>query len=110
MVLLDLLIGTVGVAQTLTLAEAEQTAIRNNPRIGSAGLTAQAADKQVNEARAASRPLLNGFLTGTGAEIGTAIAAGNLTTSSSSNRLDTGKSISQMDTDFGRTSNLTQTC
>jgi outer membrane protein len=107
--LLNLLIATAGVAQTLTLAEAEQTAVRNNPKIGSAGLTAQAAGKQIKEAHAASLPLLNSFVTGTGAEIGTAIAAGNLTTSSISNRVATGMSLSQMVTDFGRTSNLTQT-
>jgi outer membrane protein len=96
-------------AGTLTLAQAEETAIRNNPKIGSAGLVAQAAEKQVNEARAASRPTLNGFATATGAEIGTAVAAGALTTSSISNRLATGVSLSQMITDFGRTRNLTKT-
>ncbi len=106
---LGLLLGTAGLSQTLTLAEAEQTALRNNPKIGSAGLNAQAAGKQIDEAKAASRPLLNGFVTGTGAEIGTAIAAGNLTTSSISNRLATGMSLSQMVTDFGRTSELAQT-
>jgi outer membrane protein len=93
----------------LTLTQAEEIAVRNNPRIGSAGLVAQATQKQVNEARAASRPTLNGFLTGTGAETGTAVAAGNLTTSSLSSRLATGVGISQMLTDFGRTSNLTKT-
>ncbi len=108
-VLLGLMAGTAALAQTLTLAEAEQTALRNNSRIGSAGLTAQAADKQIDQARAASRPTLNGFLTGTGAEVGTAIASGALTTSSISNRLATGMAISQMVTDFGRTSYLTQT-
>ncbi len=105
---LSLLVRTACAADTLTLAQAEETALRNNPKIGSAGLVAQAAQKQVNEARAASRPTLNGFLTGTGAETGTAVAAGNLTTSSISSRLASGVALTQMLTDFGRTSNLTQ--
>jgi outer membrane protein len=96
-------------AQTLTLSEAEQTALHNNPRIGSVTFTAQAASQQINQARAASRPTLNGFVTGTGAEIGTAIAAGALTTSSISNRAASGLAISQMVTDFGRTKSLTNT-
>jgi outer membrane protein len=94
--------------QALTLAQAEETALRNNPRIGSAGLNAQAAEKQITEARAASRPTLNGFVTGTGADVATAVAAGALTTSSISNRAASGVSLSQMITDFGRTSNLTK--
>lgn len=94
-------------ADSLTLAEAEAIAVRNNPRVGSAGLVAQAVHQQVTEARAASRPTVNGFLTGTGAETATAVAAGNLTTSSVSSRLATGIGLSQMITDFGRTSNLT---
>ncbi len=95
--------------KTLTLAEAEQIAFRNNPRIGSASLTAQAAGQRITQARSALRPALNGFLTGTGAEIGTSIGAGALTTSSLSNRVASGLALSQMVTDFGRTSNLTQT-
>lgn len=93
-------------ADTLTLAQAEETALRNNPKIASAGLYTRASEKQVNEARAAARPTLNGALTGTGAETATAVAAGALTTSSISSRLATGLSLSQMITDFGRTSNL----
>ncbi len=103
------LIARANAADTLTLAQAEETAIRNNPKIGSAGLVVQAAEKQVSEARAAFKPTVNGFATATGAEIGTAVAAGALTTSSISNRLATGVSLSQMITDFGRTSNLTKT-
>lgn len=82
--------------------------MHNNPKIGSAGLIARAAEKQVIEERAASRPTLNGFLTGTGAETATAVAAGALTTSSISSRGATGVSMSQMITDFGRTANLTR--
>jgi len=108
-VLLSLLAGGSCLAQRLTLAEAEQTALRNNPRIGSASLVAQATAQQINETRAATKPTVNGFLTGTGAEVGSAIGAGALTTSSISNRAATGLSLSQMVTDFGRTSNLTRT-
>jgi outer membrane protein len=103
------MLAQIAFAETLTLAQAEETAVRNNPKIGSAGLVAQAAEKQITEARAASRPTLNGFVTGTGAETATAVAAGALTTSSISSRAATGMSLSQMITDFGRTSNLTKT-
>ena len=93
-------------AQPLTLAQAEETALKNNPKIASAGLTAQASEKQITEARAASRPTLNGFVTGTGAEVATAVAAGALTTSSISDRIASGLAMSQLLTDFGRTSSL----
>ena len=106
--MLCVLVGTASAAEPLTLDQAEAIALRNNPRIGSSGLIAQATEKQIAEARAASRPSLNGYLTGTGAETGTAVAAGALTTSSISNRAASGVALSQMVTDFGRTTNLTK--
>jgi outer membrane protein len=108
-VLSALLVLTARAADTLTLAQAEQIALRNNPKVGSSGLVAQAAEKQIAEAHAAFLPTLNGYLTGAAAEIGTALAAGVMQTSSISNRATTGVALTQMVTDFGRTSNLTQT-
>lgn len=95
--------------QTITLSEAEQFAVEHNPRLSSASLTAQAVGKTVNEARAARYPTLSGNLTGTGAETGTTVAAGALTTSSLSSRAASGLALSQLITDFGRTANLTET-
>jgi len=94
--------------KTLTLAEAEQIAVGNSPRLSSAGLTSAASNKVIAEVRAAKYPTLNGAVTGTGAQTATAIAAGALTTSSISSRGASGVSVSQLITDFGRTSDLTE--
>ena len=90
----------------LTLADARKIAVQNEPRLASAGFLARAAGQVVKETRSAYLPTLAGNLTGVGAEEGTAVAAGALTTSSLSSRFATGVVISQLVTDFGRTSNL----
>lgn len=92
----------------LTLADAQQIAIRNEPRLASASLVARAAGQAVNETRSAYFPTVSGNLTGVGAEEGTAVAAGALTTSSLSSRIASGVVVNQLITDFGRTSNLTR--
>jgi outer membrane protein len=101
--------GGLAAQQTLTLAEAEEYAVANNPRLSSARLTAQAVDKTVAEAKAARYPTLSVNVTGTGAETGTTVSAGALTTSSLSNRAASGLALSQLITDFGRTKSLTET-
>jgi outer membrane protein len=96
-------------AQTLvklTLAEAQNIALRNEPRLASASLVAQAAGQVVKETRSAYFPTVAGNVTGVGAEEGTAVAAGALTTSSLSSRVASGVVVSQLITDFGRTPNL----
>jgi outer membrane protein len=91
----------------LSLSQAEAIALRNHPRIASADLRARASTELVDEARAAYYPTIAGNFTATAvADPGTAIAAGNLTTSSISNRVAVGASLLQMVTDFGRTSAL----
>ncbi len=90
----------------LTLAQAEELALKNHPRIGSATLNAEAAGKVVNETRSAYFPTMAANLTGADAIEGTAVAAGALTTSSLSTRVTSGMSLLQMVTDFGRTSHL----
>jgi outer membrane protein len=91
----------------LTLAQAETIALRNHPGVASAELRARASAKLVNETKSAYYPTLAANLTGAlVADPGTAIAAGNLTTSSISNRFATGGALLQMVTDFGRTSAL----
>lgn len=90
----------------LTLAQAEELALKNHPRIASAGLNAEAAHKVVDEARSAYLPTVAANLTGTDALEGTVVAAGALTTSSLSTRFASGLSLLQLVTDFGRTTHL----
>ena len=94
--------------KTLTLAQAEDLAVQNHPRIASSNLRAQAAAKVVTQFRAAYFPTLSGSLTGTVADEGTVIAAGALQTSSLSSRTAGGLGLTQLVTDFGRTLNLTR--
>jgi outer membrane protein len=91
---------------TLTLEQAEALALKNHPRIASAGLNAEAARKVVNESRSAYFPTVAANLTGTDALEGTVVAAGALTTSSLSTRFASGMNLLQLVTDFGRTSHL----
>jgi outer membrane protein len=92
--------------KTLTLAQAEEYALQNHPRIASSGLRALAAGKIVTEVRSAYFPTLYGNVTSTVAEEGTVIAAGALQTSSLSTRTAVGAGLTQLVTDFGRTTNL----
>jgi outer membrane protein len=92
--------------RTLTLEEAEKLALRNHPRIASASLNAQATGAVVPQVRSAFRPQLTASLTTAGADRDTAIAAGTLQTSGLASRAATGIGISQLVTDFGRTSRL----
>jgi outer membrane protein len=95
---------------TLTLKQAEDSAISHHPRLLAAKLRAGAASQGVREARSAYFPTVAGNLTGTlVADSGTAIAAGNLTTSSISNRFAAGGGLLQLVTDFGRTLALVNT-
>jgi outer membrane protein len=92
----------------LTLSEAEQIAVKNHPRIGSASLTAEAAKSVVTEARAPFYPMVSGNLTGVGAEHSSTLAAGAVQTSSLYSRVAAGVTVSQLVTDFGRTKNLVE--
>lgn len=93
--------------ESLTLAEAEAIALKSHPEIASANFRAQASTKVIHEAQSAYYPTVLGNVTGAlVADPGTAVAAGNLTTSSISNRFATGGALLQMVTDFGKTSAL----
>ncbi len=95
---------------TVTLSQLEALALQNHPQIAAAGLRADASTKIIGQAQSAFYPTLIGNVTGTlAADAGTATAAGNLTTSSISNRFATGGALLQMITDFGRTSALVRT-
>jgi len=90
----------------LTLAEAEDAAIRNHPRLSSASLSAEAARSAVTESRSALLPTLTSNFTSVEAEHSSTLSVGAIQTSSLYSRVAVGVGISQLITDFGRTSNL----
>jgi outer membrane protein len=90
----------------LTLAEAERLAVANNPQLSAAQLNAAASGQVPLELRANFQPNLSGAVTGVGADSGSRLAAGGLTNPAVYNRVGTGLLLSQLVTDFGRTSNL----
>jgi outer membrane protein len=94
-------------AAPLTLAQAEATALANQPRMLAAQLRARASGERIREARSAYFPSVGFNATGVRvADTGTSTAAGYLTTSSLSDRFAYGGSLNQLVTDFGRTSAL----
>ena len=91
---------------TLTRAQAEQMAIEHNPHINVSRLLALAQHQVVRENRSAELPTLNGSLTAEKAYDGSRIASGALSSSRLIEHAGGGVSLSQLITDFGRTSNL----
>jgi outer membrane protein len=99
--------GTITRMQPLTLAEAEAIALANQPRMLAAQQRAKAAADQIRETRSEYFPTLSFNATGARvADPGTATAAGNITTSSISDRFAYGGNLIQLVTDFGRTKAL----
>jgi outer membrane protein len=93
--------------KNLTLSQAETIALANQPRMLAAQQSALAAADQIREARSDYFPSVDFNATGVRvADTDTATAAGNITTSSLSDRFAYGGNLTQMVTDFGRTSAL----
>jgi outer membrane protein len=92
--------------EELTRQQAEQLALKNNPRISVAALTALAQKQVVRETRSAELPNLNGNITGEDAEEGSRISSGSLAASRLLYHVGAGLTLSQLITDFGRTRNL----
>jgi outer membrane protein len=92
----------------LSLADAEERALKNQPRLLAEQFRAQAANRRIGESMASYFPQAYGNLTAVEANGDSAVAAGALTTSSISTRAAGGGSLLQMITDFGYTSNLVQ--
>jgi outer membrane protein len=90
----------------LTLAEAQRLAIQNNPQFSAAKFTAAAANQVPNQYKAGLQPNLSGNFTAVGADNGSRIAAGGLNNPVIYDRIGSGLTVSQLITDFGRTSNL----
>ncbi|HUD21504.1 MAG TPA: TolC family protein [Acidobacteriaceae bacterium] len=90
----------------LTLAQAEQMAIRNNPRISVAKLTALAQHETTIEARSAELPTANAVATAVEAEEASRLSAGSLTASRLLQHVGGGANFTQLIYDFGHTHNL----
>src|SRR5665213_1602082 len=95
-----------GPAETLTRPQAEQLALKNNPRISVAALLALAQKQVLRETRSYELPSLNGNLTGVDAEEASRISAGSLSASRLLYHAGAGVQLNQLITDFGRTHNL----
>lgn len=114
LVLSALLVSTVAVSQivmplaphALTLQQAEQQAIRNNPRIAVAQLIALADGQVTREVRSAEFPTLTANLTAVDSHAGSRITAGALNNPIVFQRAAVGATVSQLITDFGRTRDL----
>jgi len=97
---------TTGSGQPLTLIDAEQMAIKNNPRVSVGRLLALAQHQVVRETRAARLPTATAAITAEDAEDGSRISAGSLTASRLFQHAGAGGEFTQLITDFGKTGNL----
>ncbi len=90
----------------LTLTQAEQIALKNNPNMTVARLDALASHQVVRENRSGLLPTAQISLTGVDAKEGSRIGAGGLNNPVLYDRSAAGTTLSQLITDFGRTTNL----
>lgn len=95
-----------GQGTPLTLAQAEATALRSNPQITIGRLRALQAQQYVRETRSALLPIAYLSLTGVDTESGSRLAAGAINSPILFTRAAAGATVSQLVTDFGRTTNL----
>lgn len=92
----------------LTLHDAEQLALKNNPQITVAKLLTFAQHEATRETRSTELPTATANLTAVDAHAGTRITAGVLNNPSVFERAGAGMNVGQLITDFGRTHNLLQ--
>ncbi|HKW56804.1 MAG TPA: TolC family protein [Candidatus Acidoferrum sp.] len=90
----------------LSLAQAEAIALKNNPQISIGKLRALVARQFVRETRSALMPTANLSLTAVDSNPGSRMAAGFLNNPVLFPRAAGGAAVSELVTDFGRTSNL----
>lgn len=91
---------------SLTLAQAEALALKNNPQITIGKLQALLAQQNVREVRSALLPNAYLSLTAVDSQENSRIAAGGLNNPIIFPRAAVGTTVSQLITDFGRTTNL----
>lgn len=92
--------------QRLTLAQAEAIALKNNPQVSVGRLRSLIAQQSIRVERSALLPNASVNLTGVGANAGSRVAAGGLNNPVVFPRAAQGAVVSQLITDFGRTTNL----
>ncbi|MEK6399008.1 MAG: TolC family protein, partial [Terriglobus sp.] len=91
----------------MNLSQAESIAVAHQPRLLAAQLRARASAQRIRETRSGLQPFIAFNATGAlVADTGSSTAAGNITTSAVSDRFAYGGTLSQLVTDFGRTSAL----
>jgi len=90
----------------LSVKDAEALALKNNPAISVARLTALASGQVTREVRSNLWPQAYGNLTAVDARDNSRITAGNLNNPSVYTRAAGGATVSQLITDFGHTTNL----
>lgn len=95
-----------GSPMRLTRKDAEQLAIKNNPRISVGRLLALAQHQIYRQSRSAELPTFSGSITAVDAKEGTRVGAGLLNTPLLLEHAGGGVTLSQLLTDFGRTTNL----
>ncbi len=91
---------------TLSLKDAESLALKNNPQISAARLTALASRQVTREQRSNLWPTVTGSITGVDAQANSRITAGALNNPLIYKRAAGGLTVDQLITDFGRTANL----
>ena len=91
---------------TLSLKQAEALALKNNPQMSVARLTALASRQVTREVRSSLWPTATGDLTGVDSRDNSRITAGGLNNPIIYERAAAGVMVSQLITDFGRTTNL----
>jgi len=90
----------------LSLKQAEALALKNNPQISAARLTALASQQVTREVRSNLWPTATANLTGVDSLANSRITAGGLNNPIIYERAAAGVTVSQLITDFGRTTNL----
>jgi outer membrane protein len=96
-------------ATPITRSEAEQLALKNNPRITASHLLALAAGQLTRQTRSGDLPQVYAAVTAEKAEDASRIGAGSLTDSRLYTHAGTGGTLSQLITDFGHTHDLIAT-
>lgn len=97
---------TPGTQMSLSLKQAEALALKNNPQISVARLTALASEQVTREVRSSLWPTATANLTGVDSQANSRITAGGLNNPIIYERAAAGVTVSQLITDFGRTTNL----
>jgi outer membrane protein len=95
-----------GTPISLSLQDAQALALKNNPQISVARLTALASQQVTREVRSSLWPTAQIELTAVDASPGTRLTAGGLNNPALYQRAAAGAMVSQLLTDFGRTANL----